>query len=68
LWINKDLLAKVDELHNISPRKTGSVMTALKRKGYFKLVGKNSGQKIVTVQLLPPAIEFLGLNKKGSKA
>jgi hypothetical protein len=64
---SKDLLSKVSELHNIPPRKTGPIMTALKRKGYFKLVGKNSGQKIVTVQLLPPAIEFLGLAQKTGK-
>ena len=62
----KDLLAKVNELHDIPPKKTGAVMVSLKNRGYFKLVGKKSGQKIVTVQLLPLAIEFLGLNKKGS--
>jgi hypothetical protein len=60
----KDLLAMVNDNHQIPPRKSGPIMTVLKRKGYFKLVGKNSGQKIVTVQLLTPAIEFLGLAKK----
>jgi hypothetical protein len=36
-------------------------MLALKRKGYIKIVGKKSGQKFTTVQLLPLGIEFLGL-------
>jgi len=58
----KALLDKVMELHGISPKKSGPVIVSLKRKEYIKLVGKKSGQKHITVQLLPRGIEYLGFS------
>jgi len=55
----KDFLAKVTELHKVPPATSRSLMVALKKKGYYQIIGKKSGQKHTTIKLLEKGIQYL---------
>jgi len=58
----KDFLAKVAELHDVAPGTSRALMVALKKKGYYQIFGKKSGQKKTTIKLLDKGIQYLADN------
>jgi hypothetical protein len=55
----KDWLAKVEAKHNIPKSSTRALIVSLKKKEYISVKGRNSGQKVTTVQLAERGIKYL---------
>ena len=55
----KSFLAKVKELHGVENATTRALMVSLCRKGFYRIIGIQSGQKHTTIQLQERGIRYL---------
>ena len=58
----KAFLAAVKTMHNVETTTSRSLMVSLRKKNYFRIIGKKSGQKHTTIQLLDKGAQYLGLS------
>ncbi len=59
---SKALLSKVQELHGIPASTSRALMVSLRKKGFYDIKGKKSGEKVAKIHLLERGINFLNQN------